>query len=244
MALSYYLDPRSGRRTTRDHLVHLRDLASGRWERWAEVVGEFRGKIEDATHRQITSGWRTRWQGELVRASRYLNRARSESEAFDEAIKEGDGRGKTWRYRLSFSYLERKKKRDTLMVDVLMRKSRGERASKHEARAAFYQYLREEEPPPGWHVEQVAWQHELRTTKGTRASEKRSVSSTEQVALHIGTIFRKVLGEDTEEPVQEIETEDTSAPRAAKRAKGSRGRRRGHRNFGDWAVVGEEEEGE
>lgn len=251
MALSYYVDPRSGTRTTRDSLARLRHLADSRVAKWSRVANELFDRIDRATSGQRRSGWVKRWQEEMRRAERFAGRAENEKDAFTQALEEGDGRGKTWRYRMSFNYTESKKTRsDTLQVDVLMRKKKGERASGREARAAFYQYLREGDAPPEWRVEQVSWFHDVEKSTPDRktirkVSVPRSVSEPEDMYKHVKEIFGKVIGEDTESDVKEIEVEDLARPSAKKRPHRKLGRPKGRSLPGGWfTVIGEEDESE
>lgn len=251
MALSYYTDPRSGTRTTRDTLARLRRSAESRVAKWSGVANELYDRIDRATPGQRRSGWVSRWQNELRRAERLAGRAEGDKESLDRALEKGDGRGKTWRYRMSFNYTESKKTRsDTLQVDVLMRKKKGERASGREARAAFYQYLRGGEAPPEWKVEQVSWFHDVEKFTPDRktvrkVSPARSVSDAEGMYEHVKEVFGKVIGEDTESGVQEIETEDLARPAAKKRPHRKPGRPKGVAGPNGWHLtIGEEDEDE
>lgn len=251
MALSYYVDPRSGTRTTRDDLARLRHLADSRVAKWSDVANEFNQRVERSTPGQRRSGWAARWEAQLIRAQRLAGRAEDQREEFDQALEEGDGRGKTWRYRMSFNYTESKKTRsDTLQVDVLMRKKKGERASGREARAAFYQYLRSGETPSEWRVEQVSWFHDVeRETPDRKTIRKvsvpRSVSEPDDMYEHVKQVFGKVIGEDTEAGVKEIETEDLARPSAKKRPHKKLGRPKGKAGLGGWhLIIGEEDEEE
>ena len=179
MALNYYIDPATGRRTTRDALVHRRTLAARRVMKWAAVY-------EDATDRFDRA--RTKRTQEKYRllanhAARYEARAERDRDAYQDAIDVGDG-PREYRYRWSVSYTTRKKDgaTDRVQVDVLFYKRGFERASAQEVDRMFRVFWSQQGTPPDpWRVKYVTWYHEA---EGERGRVRKPATAREQVRVH------------------------------------------------------------
>lgn len=193
MAQNYYRDPRTGRRSTRDAVSRLLSSAMSREAKW----GTAQAKAMQMLSRSSRPTTVAKWQKEVSRTQKLRLKAAADIHAATQSLYEGDGRGKEWRYRMSFSYLTRKRSgaTDEVFVDVLLFKDKFQRASEAETRHAFRQYLVYGVTGKGWNVQSIAWQHKWQTPKGhSKTGARTAVHDPDEVEHNVRRIFAKLIG--------------------------------------------------
>lgn len=194
----YYTDPFTGRRTTRDTVVHRLALATDRRARWTEEWEHWQVKAETTR----SASWRSRFDQRRAHAQYWRDRAIAEQQAWQQALTRGDGRTKDWQYRLSVSYTTHGKQGrfDRLQVDVILQATDKRRASAEEVRRVFREVFRTGTPPEGWQVKALTWWHEGPPSKREKAKPPQQVRTKlegeDGIAVHIQQIFRKVFNAD------------------------------------------------
>ena len=231
MALNYYIDPATRRRTTRDALVHRRDLAVRRVAKWAAVYEDATDRFDRARTKRTQEKYRVL----ANRAARYGARADRDVDAAHEAIEEGDGR-RPYRYRWSVSYQQGTKLKNRLQVDVLLHKIEYERASEAEVKRALGELLRTKgTPPDGWTVEYVTWYHgpEQYEVKDRDADLSLDASFQKATGEHVWDVglfpFKTVIGEQRNTAAEVVGEEelDRSAIHSVVQKKATKAKGRG-----------------